>query len=78
MPMKNRLMEIQVHGFTSDGKSHVCDVIRRALIAEYGPLTQVASRILAEEPSSNNKPGKNVVFSIEEYNHGAMCTYDKD
>jgi hypothetical protein len=76
MTMKTRLIEIQVHGFTSDGKTHVCDVIRRALIAEYGPLTQVASRILAEEPRSENKPKKNVVFSIEEYNHGVMGTYD--
>jgi hypothetical protein len=74
--MKTRLIEIQVHGFTSDGKTHVCNVIKQALIAAYGVDTQVASRILAEEPSSDNKPKKNVVFSIEEYNHGVMGTYD--
>lgn len=76
MTMKNSMIEIQVHGFTSDGKTHVCNVIRRALLTEYGPLTQVASRTLTEEPTSNNKPKKNVVFSIEEYNHGTMGTYD--
>lgn len=76
MTMKNRIIEIQVHGFTGDGKTHVCSVIRRALIAEYGILTQVASRVLATEPCPDNKPGKHVVFSVEEYNHGVMGTYD--
>ena len=74
--MKNRLIEVQVHGFTGDGKTHVCHVIRQALIDAYGPLTQVASRICTEEPTSENKPRKNVVFSIEEYNHGQMGTFD--
>jgi hypothetical protein len=76
--MKNRLIEIQVHGFTSDGKSHVCNVIKQALIEAYGRNTQVASRILTEEPESKNRPNSNVIFSIEEYNHGSMCTYDVD
>lgn len=77
--MKNRMIEIQVHGFTRHGKSHVCEVIRRALIAEYGAHTQVASRSLSEERAQgdiDNKPKSNVVFTVEEYNHGAMGTHD--
>lgn len=72
--MKQSLMEIQVHGFTSDGKSHVCAVIKKALLAEYGPHTQITSRLLSYEPDSANKPQENVIFSIEEFNHGSMCT----
>jgi hypothetical protein len=74
--MKNKLMEIQVHGFTGDGKSHVCKVIRDALLSEYGPCTRITSESLAEDTNSENKPKKNVIFSIEEYNHGTMGTHD--
>lgn len=75
--MKTKLIEIQVHGFTGDGKTNVCAVIRDALIAAYGPHTQVASRNLSLERGSenNNKPTKDAVFVIREVNHGAMGTY---
>ena len=79
MKMNTRLIEIQVHGFTGDGKSHVCETIKRALIAEYGAHTQVASRTIAQEKmlgDIDNRPTSKVIFSVEEYNHGAMGTHD--
>ena len=74
--MKTALIEIQVHGFTGDGKTNVCAVIRDALIAAYGPHTQVASRDLSLEKGheNDNKPHSNVIFSIHEFNHGAMIS----
>lgn len=74
--MQNKLVEIQVHGFTGDGKTHVCSIIRQALTEAYGTDTQIVSRVLSEEPKPKNKPKKNVIFSIEEYNHGCMGTYN--
>lgn len=75
--MKTKLIEIQVHGFTSDGKTNVCKVIKDALIAAYGPHTQVASRNLSLEAGSeyDNKPTKDAVFVIREINHGSMYTH---
>ncbi len=76
--MKTKLIEIQVHGFTGDGKTNVCAVIRDALIAAYGPHTQVASRDLSLERGSenDNKPKQDAVFVIREVNHGAMGTHN--
>ena len=71
--MKTKVIEIQVHGFTGDGKSNVCRVIKDALIKAYGPHTQVASRLLSEEPDSDNGPRDNVIFVVEEFNHGSWC-----
>ena len=78
--MKTKLIEIQVRGFTGDGKTNVCAVIRDALVAAYGPHTQVASRHLSQERGAlnDNKPGKNTVFAIYEINHGSMCTHKPD
>lgn len=76
--MNKKLMEIQVHGFTSDGKTHVCSIIKKALLEAYGNCTMVVSETLNSEPTSNNKPSKDVIFSIEEYNHGKMGTYNID
>ena len=76
MLFRSKFIEIQVHGFTGDGKTHVCNVIKQALMMAYGPDTQVASRVLTSEPESQNRPKNNVVFSIEEYNHGTMGTFD--
>lgn len=75
--MKTKLIEVQVHGFTGDGKTNVCKVIRDALIQAYGPHTQVASRDLALEygHEDDNKPTKAVVFSICEVNHGSVGTH---
>lgn len=75
MAITQGLMEIQVRGFTSDGKSHVCEVIEKALIAEYGHPIRVVNR---EERGSENKPSKNVVFVIREFNHGSISTHAKD
>lgn len=72
--MKTKLIEIQVHGFTSDGKTNVCSVIRDALIAAYGPHTQVASVVLSQESErlDENRPSFGTIFVIDEYNHGSM------
>ena len=75
--MKTKLIEIQVHGFTGDGKSDVCKVVKDALIAAYGTHTQVASYDMTVEENggySDNKPSKDTVFVIHEINHGSMCT----
>lgn len=75
MPMQQSLMEIQVYGFTGDGKTHVCEVIEKALIAEYGFPVRVINR---EDRGEANKPRKNVIFAIKEFNHGSMATSPKD
>ena len=78
--MKTKLIEIQVHGFTGDGKTNVCAIIRDALIAAYGPHTQVASRSLSLEKGAenDNKPTSDSVFVIREVNHGSMCTHKQN
>ncbi len=78
--MKTKLIEIQVRGFTGDGKTNVCAVIRDALIAAYGIHTQVASRDLSLEAGSKytNKPTADTVFVIRELNHGSMATHNPD
>lgn len=78
--MKTKLIEIQVRGFTGDGKTNVCAIIRSALIDAYGPHTQVASRDLSLESGmeNDNKPTSDTVFVIRELNHGAMCTFNPD
>jgi hypothetical protein len=74
--MKTKIIEIQVHGFTGDGKTHVCHVIKNALLNAYGHDTQIASRVITQEANPLNKPSDAVVFSIEEFNHGAFGTFD--
>ena len=78
--MKKKLMEIQVHGFTGDGKSHVCNVIKAALIEAYGINSRIVSISIANESGMGGQPIKqpdrDVIFSIEEYNHGCMGTHD--
>ncbi len=73
--MTAKIIEISVCGPTSSGKSHVMNVIEKALIAEYGIHTQVSSYDLALERSGSgsedgwNKPKpKNTVFILRETN----------
>jgi len=40
--MKTKLIEIQVRGFTGDGKTNVCAVIRDALIDAYHECLDMA------------------------------------
>lgn len=78
--MKKKIIEIQVHGFTGDGKSHVCSVIKAALIEAYGRGSHIVSRSIDDEKGMAgqpvNQPSRDVIFSIEEYNHGVMGSYD--
>ena len=78
--MKKKLIEIQVHGFTGDGKSHVCSVIKSALIEAYGRGSNIVSRSIDDESGMSgqkvNQPDRNVIFSIEEYNHGVMGSHN--
>ncbi|WP_145572806.1 hypothetical protein [Yersinia mollaretii] len=71
--MTVKVIEISVSGPTSSGKSHVMNIIEKALIAEYGPHTQVASYDLSLERNSTNdwhKPSaKNTVFVLSEVNN---------
>lgn len=67
-----KVINIQVSGITSIGKSHVMAVISKALKAEYGIHTQVCSYDLSVERNGNNdadmlrpKP-ENTIFSISE------------
>ena len=75
MMMNQSLMEIQVHGFTGDGKTHVCEVIEKALQEAYGYKHRILN---FEDTDSENKPKKNVVFTIREFNHGSLGTHKSD
>lgn len=46
-------IEIQVHGQTGTGKTHVLKVIKDALIKAYGPHTQVSSYDLSIENNAD-------------------------
>lgn len=67
-----KVIEIEVKGCTGSGKSHVLDLIERALKAEYGPHTQVASYDLSVERglTSEHQPpkAKDTVFVLTETN----------
>lgn len=71
----SNVVTIAISGPTSSGKSHIMAVIEKALKAEYGPHTQVASRDISMErgsvskyPEDLNKPKSTTIFHLVEVN----------
>lgn len=77
----NKVIEIEVAGAVGSGKSEVLQVIKNALVAHYGPHTQVASYDLSSEPgdvlATAKRTGQccrqsDTVFILSETNSGAF------
>ncbi|WP_256806558.1 hypothetical protein [Pseudomonas kurunegalensis] len=70
----SKVIEIVVIGGTGSGKSHVLELIDKALRDGYGPHVQVVSRELSQERalgSPGAKPSADTIFSLKELQPGA-------
>ena len=73
----SKVIEIVVIGGTGSGKSHVLELIDKALRDGYGPHVQVVSRDLALERALGGpgaKPSADTIFSLKERQPGVEPT----